>query len=488
MRRMLSRVAKSVQNSCNGRSVSTSSERSAAVASAINRLEPSSVSMESNTKRTLADLDGPQGYPVLGTAPEYFRKANRGKMHEVQRQFHQKYGKMFKERLGPVTNVSIADPKIVEELIRQEGKYPLRPPYESWLLYKKLRSQKAGVMSAVGEEWHRYRTALSQKLLRPRNVHEYVDIMNEVVTSLVQRIRYLRDHEGEGSTVPALPNELCKWAAESIGAVLFEDRLGCLENQMAVEVQDFIEAVGKMFLTGHQLMVFAEMHKKLGTKPWKTHVQSWDTIYRVAEKLINKSLDEMKRGIDVEDHDVKGSAFLGHLLTGTKLSIEEIYTCTTELFLSGVDTSSNALGFAIYLLARNPRVQERMYPVIPINARVTTADITLNGYLIPKDTCILLNAYTMAYDEQHFSRAEEFIPERWLRSESKDVNPFSMLPFGFGSRMCVGRRIAEQELYLALIRIAQNFWLEPASKYELKPVLRTVLSLGEQIPVQFKDR
>lgn len=60
----------------------------------------------------------------------------------------------------------------------------------------------------------------------------------------------------------------------------------------------------------------------------------------------------------------------------------------------------------------------------------------------------------MAHDEQHFSRAEEFIPERWLRSEPKDVNPFSMLPFGFGSRMCVGRRIAEQELYLALIRVS----------------------------------
>lgn len=69
----------------------------------------------------------------------------------------------------------------------------------------------------------------------------------------------------------------------AIAAVLFEDRLGCLENQMAVEVQDFIEAVGKMFLTGHQLMVFAKMHQRLGTKPWKTHVQSWDTIYRVGQ-------------------------------------------------------------------------------------------------------------------------------------------------------------------------------------------------------------
>ena len=35
-------------------------------------------------QKTMADLPGPDGYPVLGTAPEYFRKSNRGQMHEVQ--------------------------------------------------------------------------------------------------------------------------------------------------------------------------------------------------------------------------------------------------------------------------------------------------------------------------------------------------------------------------------------------------------------------
>lgn len=40
---------------------------------------------QSDTKlKTIDDLPGPRGYPVVGTAPEYFRKANRGQMHEVQ--------------------------------------------------------------------------------------------------------------------------------------------------------------------------------------------------------------------------------------------------------------------------------------------------------------------------------------------------------------------------------------------------------------------
>jgi hypothetical protein len=69
----------------------------------------------------------------------------------------------------------------------------------------------------------------------------------------------------------------------AIAAVLLESRLGCLENNVTEENQDFIDAVGNMFKSGHQLMVFAELHKRLHTKIWKTHVDSWDTIYKVGK-------------------------------------------------------------------------------------------------------------------------------------------------------------------------------------------------------------
>jgi hypothetical protein len=48
-------------------------------------------------------------------------------MSFLQRRFHEMYGPIFKEKLGPVTNVSIADPHLVEEVVRSEGKFPNRP-------------------------------------------------------------------------------------------------------------------------------------------------------------------------------------------------------------------------------------------------------------------------------------------------------------------------------------------------------------------------
>ena len=54
------------------------------------------------------------------------------------------------------------------------------------------------------------------------------------------------------------------------------------------------------------------------------------------------------------------------------------------------------------------------------------------------------------------------MPERWARSERDNYksHPFGGLVFGHGARMCIGRRFAMLELYIALIKIVKNFKLE----------------------------
>ena len=53
-----------------------------------------------------------------------------------------------------------------------------------------------------------------------------------------------------------------------------------------------------------------------------------------------------------------------------------------------------------------------------------------------------------------FPRPDEFLPERWQRDRPLGaIHPFAIIPFGAGARMCVGRRAAEQEMYLLLTRV-----------------------------------
>ena len=96
------------------------------------------------------------------------------------------------------------------------------------------------------------------------------------------------------------------------------------------------------------------------------------------------------------------------------------------------------------------------FPIEGGTTRILTKDVELGGYDVPKGTLVALNNQTMCLQERYFPDADQFIPERWLKSDvchRHELPKFVMLPFGHGVRMCLGRRFAEQEIYLAIIKV-----------------------------------
>lgn len=78
----------------------------------------------------------------------------------------------------------------------------------------------------------------------------------------------------------------------------------------------------------------------------------------------------------------------------------------------------------------------------------------------------------MSTDERFFPKPNEFVPERWLRSDrTVDIAkgqefPFAHKPFGFGPRMCVGQRFAELEVFIATTKVF--FICEISKHFSLK--------------------
>ena len=86
--------------------------------------------------------------------------------------------------------------------------------------------------------------------------------------------------------------------------------------------------------------------------------------------------------------------------------------------------------------------------------------MTLCGYHIPKGTFVGGATMMSSMDERFFHDPDMFLPERWDRSNRDDnFNAFASTPFGHGPRSCIGKRIAQAELYVLAVKILQKYRL-----------------------------
>lgn len=180
-----------------------------------------------------------------------------------------------------------------------------------------------------------------------------------------------------------------------------------------------------------------------------------------------------------------------------------------------LQTSSTVI-IALYLLAKNPEKQDilreelrtllpnanaplvaqnlqnipylracikesmRITPIVTGTMRATGRDLVLSGYRVPKRTGVHMRNMELCNSDTFFPRSSEYIPERWLKTPknassavdaTKSQNPFVYLPFGFGPRTCVGRRLADLEMEVLLARLFRKYkitWTDEKKDLEYK--------------------
>lgn len=104
-------------------------------------------------------------------------------------------------------------------------------------------------------------------------------------------------------------------------------------------------------------------------------------------------------------------------------------------YLTGVVKESLRLSFGVP--GRLPRV-------------VPQPGATFNGHFLPAGTIVSMSSWIMQRNEEIFPDAMKFDPTRWLDLVAYRRLDNHMMPFGGGSRVCVGMPLAYAELYITL--------------------------------------
>ncbi|KAJ6441362.1 OrdA [Purpureocillium lavendulum] len=103
----------------------------------------------------------------------------------------------------------------------------------------------------------------------------------------------------------------------------------------------------------------------------------------------------------------------------------------------------------------------RWFPVVPIGTtHATTEEIIYNGFCIPKGSYLLPSLWWFLHDPDCYAEPSVFAPERFL-SPRDEPDP-SKYAFGFGRRICPGRFLAQETLFITIARILATFHISKA--------------------------
>jgi cytochrome P450 len=87
-----------------------------------------------------------------------------------------------------------------------------------------------------------------------------------------------------------------------------------------------------------------------------------------------------------------------------------------------------------------------------------TEDDVYDGFLLPKDSIIIGNAFAIMHDETLFRDPDSFIPDRYLDPSTKSLD----VMFGFGNRICPGRYLARSTIWITIVSILSTFVISKA--------------------------
>ncbi|KAJ8042270.1 Cytochrome P450 10 [Holothuria leucospilota] len=471
-------------------------------------LDPTAQKGENLRVKPYEEVPGPVGLPFIGSLLDYVGNGpySMKKMHLAIIDRFRQYGPIFKETLVGSTHVHIIEPHDVKELIRLEGVTPRRITLDPMVAYRKLRKRNIGMSNLQGEEWRRLRQPFNHLMFKPGQINTYIPKVEECADDFCTLMRELRTPDGE---VPDYMRQMQRWTLETLADVVLNTRIGCMDKHLS-ELAERVITSAIHFITGLGDLMYSFPLYKYGiyTETWRKFATAQDFFFEFVQPYVLETIESMKKDeravkLGSDYHRMERNAtFLESLLAmHTNTELEVISELLNDLLLGAIDTVSSMFSFVIYNLSRNPHCQEKVYeeinavlppgtpitpealqmlpylkafvkestshfcfrlfPAVDGTSRILDTDITLSGYNIPANTIIRIHAVAGMMSE-YVPEPEIFKPERWLRTADSTIlaSPYLTMAFGVGPRMCLGKRLAELQINIGIIKLLQNFRFE----------------------------
>ncbi|CAB4032946.1 cytochrome P450 27C1-like [Paramuricea clavata] len=437
-----------------------------------------------------SEIPGPKG--TIRNCLDY--SLGKGSYFDVITKRFERFGPIYSEQILDTRVVNISDVDATMKLLHAESTFQMRPGFEAAAEVINNQNGLIGLISNDYDVWYSDRSLISPKMLRPKDINETFPMLNTVANDFILRLSHLT----QSNKMNNIEEELNFWAVESFASVLFNHRLGFYNHPPDPTAVEFVHASVGMIDNIGKLCLYGSLHKYIKIPAYYRLKKNMATIHTIGMEIINKILATKR------ERDCSNKQSLFEYLVSNGRDTPKTMAAIIGLMAAGIDTTSTTCLWLLYTLSQHPDIQEklyqqlvsaigpdgevlasnippflkaalkesqRMYPVGGyVVARVFDKDVDVLGYHIPTGVNILMHEHLASLDGRYYGEdAKKFVPERWLRDETRkrhEVNSFTSLPFGFGVRMCLGRRMAESLIYTLVAKILIRYRLQYAEGFE----------------------
>ncbi|MFE0255568.1 cytochrome P450 [Streptomyces sp. NPDC059010] len=192
--------------------------------------------------------------------------------------------------------------------------------------------------------------------------------------------------------------------------------------------------------------------------------------------------------------------------TGATLTDTELNEQVIGMLMAAIETTGSAAAWLLHSLATHPEVEEavlaelrdtvgdrdlnahdagslpvlrramtevlRLYPPFWLLSRVTTRPSELGGYRIPARADVVFSLYCLQRAPEAFPRPHRFEPDRWLPDRVTAGQKDAQMPFGVGTRKCIGDMYGQTEIPLIVGTLLRHWRFRHATGRTVVPLVK----------------
>lgn len=402
-----------------------------------------------------------QGHPLLGNLPEF----SRDRLGLLRRATM--LGDVSGLHLGRLPVLLFNQPEDIHCILAE------RPDDfdKGSLIHQVFRPLLGdGLFSSEGALHRRQRTLMAPAF-QPRTIASYIDTMGLYGEQL--------QHSWFEGSIINLHQQMTTLTMSIIGKALFD-----------VDVFHETQELGAAITATSVYATHAISRLLPVPYSWPTplHRRTHRAVAKLRQML--QALIDERRSSSERRHDLLSLLLQTRTEDEEPMSDEQIMAECQILFVAGHETTATALAWSWYLLCLHPHIYAclqaevdrvlrgrtptfedlpylpyclhvfkeslRLYPPAFMILRQALHDLDIHGYPIRRKSLVLISPYTLHRRPDFFPDPDSFNPERFAPEREKQLPRSAFLPFGVGSRICIGMHFALMEGQLLLATLAQR--------------------------------